>query len=139
MVASLKPLSLPTRGSGASVFDSMQTKGPAQMADSFQKPNISTRGAWALLCCVRQTRANEQAAKLKIFLLNFNEYCIFTYTKKEGSTATMVQRSPVILQVRRSGICRLPLEISSNKVDDLLHALPSGGFRLRHQTINDRG
>ena len=134
MVASLKPLSLPTRGSGAYVFDSMQTKGPAQMADSFQPER-----ARAPLCCVWQTRANEQAAKLKIFLLNFKEYCNFTYTKKEGSTATMVQRSPVILQVRRSGICRLPLEISSNKVDDLLHALPSGGFRLGHWTINDRG
>ena len=50
-----------------------------------------------------------------------------------------ISLAPVILQVRRSRICRLPLEISSNKVDDLLHALPSGGFRLRHWTIDDGG
>ena len=35
-----------------------------------------------------------------------------------------------------SRVCRLPLEVGGDKVDDLPHAVPSGGFRLRYRAID---
>ena len=35
-----------------------------------------------------------------------------------------------------SGVCRLPLKVGGDEVDDLPHAVPSGGLRLRHGTID---
>ena len=33
-------------------------------------------------------------------------------------------------------VCRLPLEVGGNEVDDLPHAVPSGDLRLRYRTID---
>ena len=33
-------------------------------------------------------------------------------------------------------VYRLPLEVGGNEVDDLLHAIPSGGLRLRYRAID---
>ena len=35
-----------------------------------------------------------------------------------------------------SRVCRFPLEVGSNEVDDLPHAVPSGGLRLRYRAID---
>ena len=35
-----------------------------------------------------------------------------------------------------SGICKLPLEVGGYEVDDLPHAVPSGGLRLRYRAID---
>ena len=35
-----------------------------------------------------------------------------------------------------SRVCRLPLEVGGNEVDDLSHAVPSGGLRLRYRAID---
>ena len=35
-----------------------------------------------------------------------------------------------------SRVCRLPLEVGGNEVDDLPHAVPSGGLRLRYRAID---
>ena len=35
-----------------------------------------------------------------------------------------------------SRVCRLPLEVGSDEVDDLPHAVPSGGLRLRYRAID---
>ena len=33
-------------------------------------------------------------------------------------------------------VCRLSLKVGGNEVDDLLHAIPSGGLRLRYRAID---
>ena len=35
-----------------------------------------------------------------------------------------------------SRVCRLSLEVGGDEVNDLLHAVPSGGLRLRHRAIH---
>ena len=35
-----------------------------------------------------------------------------------------------------SRVCRLPLEVGGNEVDNLPHAVPSGGLRLRYGAID---
>ena len=35
-----------------------------------------------------------------------------------------------------SRLCRLPLEVGGDEVDDLPHAVPSGGLRLRYRAID---
>ena len=35
-----------------------------------------------------------------------------------------------------SRLCKLPLEVGSDEVDDLPHAVPSGGLRLRYRAID---
>ena len=38
-----------------------------------------------------------------------------------------------------SGVCRLPLEVGGDEVDDVSHAFPGGGLCLRHWTIDHGG
>ena len=38
-----------------------------------------------------------------------------------------------------SGVCRLPLEVGGDEVDDVPHAFPGGGLCLRHWTIDHGG
>ena len=35
-----------------------------------------------------------------------------------------------------SRVCRFPFEVGGNKVDDLSHAVPSGGLRLCYRAID---
>ena len=38
-----------------------------------------------------------------------------------------------------SGVCRFPLEVGGDEVNDLPHAVPSIGLCLRHRTIEHGG
>ena len=80
------------------------------------------QGARAPGCCIPQIN-NRQTAKLKFLL----------FQKFQLIQCLLHNAKDTIPSLR---VCRLPLEVGGDEVNDLPHAVPSGGLRLRYRAID---
>jgi hypothetical protein len=89
------------------------------------------QGARAPGRCIPQI--NRQTAKLKFLLLQKFQLIQSLLHNAKGKRYNAPLKGP---QVPRSRVRMFPLEVGGNEVNDLSHAVPSGGLRLRYRAID---